>query len=64
MPRRLAVTPAQLRQYLLILAPFGFAATRVELLPSGQVILHGQAEPPASRDLLEEWESRRAQTRH
>lgn len=61
MPRRLAITPTQLRTLLEVLTPFGFSAARVELTPAGGVILHSDVTPtPSEIDALTAWELGRA----
>lgn len=64
MSRRLAVTPAQLRGLLEVLTPFGFAAAKVELSPTGAVILHGDVPVETDDDPLTAWEAARARRTH
>lgn len=64
MSRRLAVTPTQLRGLLEVLTPFGFSAARVELSPTGAVILHGDVAVEADDDPLTAWETARARRPH
>lgn len=64
MSRRLALTPAQLRNLLEVLAPFGFSAAKVEVSPDGAVILHGEADGHEAPDPLTQWEATRARGAH
>lgn len=64
MSRRLAVTPTQLRGLLEVLAPFGFTAARVELSPTGAVILHGDVGVDTEDDPLSEWEAANGRRTH
>lgn len=64
MSRRLAVTPTELRRLLEVLTPFGFTAAKVELSPTGAVILHGDVAVEAEDDPLAAWETARARRPH
>ncbi|MCV0414940.1 MAG: hypothetical protein K5831_08650 [Brevundimonas sp.] len=64
MSRRLAVTPAQLRALLEVLTPFGFTAAKVELSPTGAVILHGDVGGEDKDDPLTAWETARGRRPH
>lgn len=64
MSRRLAVTPTQLRGLLEVLTPFGFTPARVELSPTGAVVLHGDVAVEVEDDPLTAWETARARRPH